>query len=308
IGYMSEGGVSEKAGLQIGDQILEIKGQPVNSWNEIRDRYFSNLGNQIVMTVRRDNTEKEIVFGSDILQKENAQQLDLSPRLPATVGDVVSGAPASDAGLQRGDQILSINDTEINSWGEMTDIIEGNPNKPLEFKISRNGEILIKEVTPEPTGQLSEDKTEKIVGKIGIGFYYERKDLSFFPALAEGFSKTIFISEISVKGLWWLVTGKTSAKEMLGGPIMITKMAGDFAKSGFSSLMELIANLSIMLALINILPVPALDGGHIAIVIIEEIRRKPLTTRTKLKIQQIGMAILLVLIVFVMYNDIMRLL
>ena len=93
---------------------------------------------------------------------------------------------------------------------------------------------------------------------------------------------------------------------MLGGPIMITKLAGEFAKSGFASLMELIANLSIMLALINILPIPALDGGHIAIVFIEEIRRKPLTTKTKLKIQQVGMAILFVLIIFVMYNDILR--
>jgi regulator of sigma E protease len=85
-------------------------------------------------------------------------------------------------------------------------------------------------------------------------------------------------------------------------------MAGDFAKIGFDYLMELIANLSIMLALINILPIPALDGGHILIVIIEEIRRKPLTTKTKLKIQQVGMAILFILIIFVMYNDITRIL
>ena len=93
---------------------------------------------------------------------------------------------------------------------------------------------------------------------------------------------------------------------MIGGPIMITQLAAEFAGIGFVYLLDLIANLSIMLALINILPIPALDGGHITIVLLEEIRRKPLSTRTKVKIQQVGMAILLVLIVFVMYNDILR--
>ncbi len=308
IGYMTDGGVSEKAGLQVGDKILAINGQPVNTWNDVRDRYFASLGGRIVMKVQRDSITKEIAFDDKLLQKDNAEQLDLFPRLPAMVGSVVPGTPASEAELQPGDKILKIGDRQISSWGEMTDIIEKNANKPLEFLISRNGNTMTTEVTPEATGQISEDGSEKIVGKIGIGFYYEKRNLSFFPSFAEGFSKTLFISEISVKGLWWLVTGKTSAREMLGGPIMITKMAGDFAKSGFSSLMELIANLSIMLALINILPIPALDGGHIAIVAIEEIRRKPLDTKTKLKIQQVGMAILLVLIVFVMYNDIMRLL
>jgi len=307
IGYMAEDGASQRAGLEIGDQILKIDGQPVSTWNDVRDNYFAHLGDKMVFLISRNDSTRQIIYDSKIPQSENAEQLDIFPRLPAMVGSVVANSPASEAELQRGDKILAINGKPVKSWEEMTNIVQANPNKSLDVLIYRDGTDYNKQMTPEAVDEVGEDGKSNIVGKIGIGFYYEKKYLPLLPAFASGFQKTIFITDMSVKGLWWLVSGKTSARQMLGGPIMITKLAGEFAKSGFASLMELIANLSVMLALINVLPIPALDGGHIAIVIIEEIRRKPLTTRTKLKIQQVGMAILLVLIVFVMYNDIMRL-
>jgi regulator of sigma E protease len=307
IGYMAEKGPSQKAGLEIGDKILKIDGQPVSTWNDVRDNYFAHLGDKMVFLISRNDSTQQIMYDSKIPQTENAEQLDIFPRLPAMVGSVVANSPASKADLQRGDHIVAINGKPVKSWEEMTDIVQANPNKSLDFKILRNGQDINAQITPEAVDEIGEDGKSNIVGKIGIGFYYVKKHLPLVQAFSSGFQKTIFITDMSVKGLWWLVTGKTSARQMLGGPIMITKLAGEFAKSGFASLMELIANLSVMLALINVLPIPALDGGHIAIVLIEEIRRKPLTTRTKLKIQQVGMAILLVLIVFVMYNDIMRL-
>ena len=109
-----------------------------------------------------------------------------------------------------------------------------------------------------------------------------------------------------VKTLYWLVTGKKSAKEVIGGPIMIGKMAGDFAKTGFVNLLELLAYLSLMLAIINILPLPVLDGGHLVMIIIEGITGKPIPTKVKVAIQQVGMALMLMLILFVIYNDISR--
>ena len=188
----------------------------------------------------------------------------------------------------------------------MTGVIKNNPDKALDFTILHDGSEISKTIIPETADEIDENGVSHMIGKIGIGIYYEKKSLPIFAAFGEGFNRTVFITGLNIKGIWWLISGKKSARDMLGGPIMITKLAGEFAKSGFASLMELIANLSIMLALINILPIPALDGGHIAIVFIEEIRRKPLTTKTKLKIQQVGMAILFVLIIFVMYNDILR--
>ncbi len=308
VGFVAENSIPANAGIQVGDKIVAINGQQVQNWNDVQDLYLENLGGTIRFTVRRDGEPVQISLGKNILKEKNSEQLGIFPRMPAKVGEVVPSSAASEAGLQRGDRIVSIAGQPIDSWDSMTEIIRDNADKPLEFVIQRDGKTLTKSITPQPSSEIDEDGVDHIVGKIGIGIYYEKKDLALIPAFREGFKQTVFITELSVKGLAWIVTGKKSAKEMLGGPIMITKMAGDFAKSGFGALLQLVANLSIMLAFINVLPIPALDGGHITIVIIETIRRKPLSTRTKLKIQQWGMAILLVLIIFVMYNDILRLL
>jgi len=308
VGYMIEDGISQSAGIQVGDKILSINDAPVNTWNDVIENYISNLGNQITFTIERAGEVKEVIFGSEILAQNASEQLDMAPQTPARVGNILPESPAARSGLQRGDRIINIANTPTASWDEMTEIIRKNANQPLNFQIERDGQIISKTITPEAVSQIDENGKDTILGQIGINVYIEREALSFFPALSEGFHKTVFITGLNIKALWWLVTGKKSARDMLGGPIMITKLAAEFAEVSFSSLLELIANLSIMLALINILPIPALDGGHITIVLVEEIRRKPLSTRTKLKIQQVGMAILLMLIVFVMYNDILRLL
>ncbi len=306
IGQMVENGVSQKAGIQIGDKILSINGTPVSTWNDVRDLYFENLGGELRIKVLQNGVEKKVIFDRSLLKSQGADQLDMFPVFPAKVGEVLPNSPAQKAYLQRGDEILNIDGKPIKNWDEMTEVIKKNPDKPLDFTILHDGSEISKTITPETADEIDENGVSHMIGKIGIGIYYEKKSLPIFAAFGEGFSRTVFITGLNIKGIWWLVSGKKSARDMLGGPIMITKLAGEFAKSGFASLMELIANLSIMLALINILPIPALDGGHIAIVFIEEIRRKPLTTKTKLKIQQVGMAILFVLIIFVMYNDILR--
>ena len=306
IGNITENGIAQTSGLQVGDEILKINNKTVNSWNEVVDLYLANLGKEIIFTIKRDNQISEITFAKDIIKEQNAEQLDIYPRFPAMVGDINPNSPAQQAGLQMKDRISSIAGQPIASWDQMTSIIRNNGGKSLLFEIQRGQETFTISITPEVVSEIDESGVDHMVGKIGIGPFFEQKKLDLLPAFAEGFDKTIFISKMSVKGLWWLLSGKKSVKESLGGPIMITKMAGDFAKIGFDYLMELIANLSIMLALINILPIPALDGGHILIVVIEEIRRKPLATKTKMKIQQIGMAILFMLIIFVMYNDITR--
>ena len=306
IGYMAEEGIAESAGFEIGDKILSINGTRVDNWNDVLNQYVSNLGNDIVFQIQRDEETKTITLGRDILKEKSAEQLDILPTRPAQVGDIMSDSPAEKAGLQTGDRVISIEGQPISSWEEMTGIIRQNAETPLSMVISRNDEQLTKTITPVKVDIIGENGESNFVGQIGIGQYVERRELPLFPALTEGFSKTIFITGLNIKAIGWLITGKKSAREMLGGPIMITQLAAEFAEISFASLMDLIANLSIMLALINILPIPALDGGHITIVLIEQIRRKPLSTKTKIKIQQVGMAILLVLIVFVMYNDILR--
>jgi regulator of sigma E protease len=308
IGYVAENGISHQLGIQVGDEIIAINQTQVNTWNEVQESFLTNLGNEINLRVKRNEQLLNFIYNSSLLNENKSFQLDVYPKFPSIVGEVVPGSPAFEANIQRGDRIVKIDGQPVEGWEEMTEIIRNNADKSLNFVIDRDGSISEHSITPEAVAEVDEDGVSHYYGKIGIGIYYEKKSLSFFPAITDGFSKTIFLTGLNIKGLSWLITGKKSAKEMLGGPIMITKMAGEFAKVGFASLMELIAHLSIMLALINILPIPALDGGHITIVIIEGMRRKPLSTKTKLKIQQIGMAILFVLIMFVIYNDFMKIL
>jgi regulator of sigma E protease len=306
VGYMIEDGISQSAGIQVGDKILAINNKPINTWNDVIENYISQLGNKITFSIDREGEALEIVFGEEILSEKAAEQLDIAPRIPATIGMIIPESPAAQAGLQSEDRIISIEGIPTPSWQDMTRIIQTNANNFLNIQIDRKGEIIALTITPEAVSQIDEEGKDNIIGRIGIQPYMEREVLALIPSITEGFKKTIFIAGLNVKALWWLATGKKSAREMIGGPIMITKLAAEFAQVGFVYLLDLIANLSIMLALINILPIPALDGGHITIVVLEEIRRKPLSTRTKIKIQQVGMAILLVLIVFVMYNDILR--
>ncbi len=307
VGYVQEGGVAAKTGFQVKDKILTIDGKPVKNWNEVAQMFVSHLGSNIDFQVERDGQVKEIVIPASILKMKESEQLDMSPMLLARIGEVLPDSPASEAGLKPGDKIVSINGQPIVSWDEMTEVIRSNPDKPLSFVVSNNGETREITITPKPTDEIDEEGKSNIVGKIGAGPYFEKLSVPFFTSFKEGFTNTLFVTSLNVKAIGWLVTGKKSPREMLGGPIMITKLAGEFAKTGFGNLMALIANLSIMLAIVNILPIPALDGGHIMIIMIEEIRRKPLSTQTKVKIQQVGMALLLILIVFVMYNDILRL-
>jgi regulator of sigma E protease len=234
------------------------------------------------------------------------ERLGVAPLLLAKVGDLSPDYPAVLAGLRRGDQIIAINDSPVNSWTDMTDIIYNNPEKPLQFTILRNNETFPVEIIPKASPVNPENEAEGYRGIIGIGPYTEHHEVAFFPAIAKGFERALFLGQLNIKGFGRIISGKDSARESLAGPIAIAKMAGDIARQGIVNLIELIAYLSVVLALINILPIPALDGGHLVIILIEGIRQKPLPLRAKMIVQQIGMLFLLLLIIFVSYNDITR--
>jgi len=210
--------------------------------------------------------------------------------------------------MLKGDKILAINGEAVSEWYDLTDIVRKNPETTLLFTIQRGDQIIELPIKPKKE-EGENDKGELIsVGKVGISpyFHYEWRDLSFGQSIVKGFNQVIFFLSMNVKGFAMIFTGEISAKESLGGPIMIGKMVVNTAKIGFIPLLEMTALLSAILALINILPIPALDGGHLLIILIEAVRKKPLSLNIKIKIQQVGMAILLVLMVFVIYNDLAR--
>ena len=221
------------------------------------------------------------------------------------VFELQDNMPAKKAGVLPGDRIISINSKGINTWGDMTKIIHANPNNFLSFKIKRDLEILDFDIkTSEYAVPLK--GTIDTIGIIGIApeVYYE--DISFTKALSNGLIQTISSFGLIIYSLQMLGSGAASISD-LGGPIMIAQLAGQTAEAGITPFLTFMALLSVNLAFLNILPIPGLDGGHIFIHLIEAVLRRPLKIKTRIVIQQIGMALLLMLMVTVIMQDITRL-
>ena len=225
----------------------------------------------------------------------------------AIVGDVLPKYPAEDIGLKEGDQILSINGVSIDNWEEMTQVIHSKPEELINLSWKRNKEILTGSVRTVIAEQLPWNK-HLIHGMIGITSTYNNRNATIIESFSNGCLQTYCWLEITYRSLSALLTGHVSIKEM-AGPIMIAKMAGETASSGgIFALLGLMAIISVNLGLINFLPIPGLDGGHVLIALIEGAIRKELPIKVKLGIQQVGILLLLILFITIMVNDIQRLL
>ena len=221
------------------------------------------------------------------------------------VFELQENMPAEKAGLLPGDRIVSINSEGINTWGDMTKVIHSNPNNLLSFKIKRGIEVLDYDIKTSEYAVPSKGAIDTI-GIIGIApeVYYE--DISFTKAFSNGLNQTISSFGLIIYSLQMLGSGAASISD-LGGPIMIAQLAGQTAEAGITPFLTFMALLSVNLAFLNILPIPGLDGGHIFIHLIEAVLRRPLKIKTRIVIQQIGMALLLMLMVTVIMQDITRL-
>ena len=221
------------------------------------------------------------------------------------VFELQENLPAEKAGVLPGDRIISINSEGISTWSDMTKIIHSNPNNLLSFKIKRGIDILDFDIKTSEYAVPSKSAIDTI-GIIGIApeVYYE--DISFMKAFSNGVSQTISSFGLIIYSIQMLGSGSASISD-LGGPIMIAQLAGQTAEAGITPFLTFMALLSVNLAFLNILPIPGLDGGHIFIHLIEAILRRPLKIKTRIVIQQIGMALLLMLMVTVIMQDITRL-
>jgi len=227
------------------------------------------------------------------------------PIYEPVVDQVIPGFPADSCGIQAGDRILSVNETAITDWNEMTEIVHAHPADSILLEWESSGQIYQKKLLTK-SNKIFKDNEFVEVGLIGISPQYDKRAASISEAARAGCSQTWYWIKITAFSLKALLTGQESLKNV-GGPILIAKMAGESAKSGFSALFGLLAIISVNLGLLNILPIPALDGGHLVVILIEGIIRKPLSDKIKIRIQQVGMAILLTLIVVVLFNDVVRL-
>jgi regulator of sigma E protease len=240
------------------------------------------------------------------------------PVMTSKIGDIKKGYPADFAGLKKGDEIVALNGKPTKRWDELTKAIYGSAGKECTFTIKRNVDINVEKTTLEvvqfriritPKEERLKDifGNEHQIGIIGITPSMEliKEKMGFFGAVRHGCAYTAQMTAMTYQGIWLLITRQIPANS-IGGPILIAKMAGETAKMGIVQLFNFLAVLSISLAVLNLLPIPILDGGHIMFYTFEAVRRKPMSLKAQLIAQKAGLAILVALMVFATYNDVTR--
>ena len=221
------------------------------------------------------------------------------------VRETIAEYPAELAGIIPGDRITKLDGYKINTWNELTELVKNRPNTEVDLSVERNGEIF-KRVIRTTTSIVPANGAMDTVGVLGI--YPEMVYASVTPleAVSIGWSRTLGSFTMIIESLRMIGSGEASVKD-LGGPIMIAQLAGQTAEAGLIPFFTFMALLSVNLAFLNILPIPGLDGGHILIHLVESAIRRPLTLKTRIVIQQVGMAFLLMLMVTIIFQDITRL-
>lgn len=301
VGWIEEETPAAKAGFRPGDRIVRIRNEEITTWEKAKILFASNPNQSLRVGFLRDGEPRE----TEITPESSGYAggyTGLEHERPALIGGVSPGMPAEEAGLQAGDRIVAINGTPIRYWGQMAEIIRAHPEDPLLIELKRGEETL--SVTVSPTLD-----SETGSGLLGIA-YQERavfKRYGLWKALQNGLRDVGRSFVLTFYVLGKLLTGGLSI-QTLGGPILIAKMTGDAARVGLSSLISFVAFLSLQLGILNLLPIPVLDGGHVVFLTLESLLRRPVNIRIREAAQQVGFILLLLFILIISYNDIRRVL
>jgi regulator of sigma E protease len=295
---IAPGIVGQQIGLKPGDKVTEINGKSFVRFDEIRSSKVL-LGNS-TLTVLRDGQTSQIAIPKNILNNVSDYGIDefVAPRLKSKIGEISAGSAADKAGLKKGDEIIAANGEAANFSDELRIILNKNKNKTLQISYLRGNDSLTVPVKASAEGTL--------------GFFFDTQDLktetedfTFFAALPEGASKAWGSLTDNAKGLSKVVKGEVKATKAFSGPVEIARKlyGGTWDWIRFWSITGL---LSMALALMNLLPIPALDGGHAVFLLIEMVKGKPLSDKFMERAQIVGFVILATLMVFVLGNDVFK--
>ena len=297
---------AQAVGLQPGDRVTQIDGERNPNW-EAAEKVLSKISpkTKLSIEIERAGSRKTLevpVEEKDIEQPE--QLLGFAPIRPI-MEDVMPGLPAARAGLKEGDLIEAVNGQKIQWWGEFTERVRGSNGKPVALDVNRKGQEVHVVVTPQ---QATSDRGEPIY-QIGVQVHqdvsYKRVSVAQSVQLAS--AKTWDTIEETVGVVGRLLSGKASLKQMYG-PVGISRAAGQAAHKGSLAIISLMVLISVNLGILNLLPIPILDGGHILLLAIEGGIRRDLSMAFKERFVQVGLVFLLVVFAIVMYNDVVRLL
>jgi regulator of sigma E protease len=308
IGYVEPSSPASEAGFKKGDTILQIDSKDVRTWRDANIAFQSNPDAILSVKAKRDGEIRTFQVKA-ASSPEGIVSVGIAEHLDAKVGSVMVGTPADRAGLKKGDQILSVNDTKISDWYQMASIIRGKVNEEITLLIKRGDNQIETKISPEPLQETGQ-------GAIGITPYREEivKKYGFFESIFQGIKEAAeMIVEVTVllfSFIYKLITGKIAlgtAGKSIAGPLLIAQVSGTAAESGLASLLQFTCFISINLALINLFPIPMLDGGHVLYLAIESIKKRPLSQKTLEISQRIGFTFLIFIMFLAIYNDISRL-
>ena len=311
--------IAAKAGFQPGDKIISVNGVNVGEWEKAQQEIVLNIEsgkvNVAVQTTSGQKTMRIIdAAGTPEAGKiaKNQGYIGLSPfKITTRVGEMTENSPAEKAGLKKGDKLISADGQDIESWQQWVEIVRQSPGKKIELSYERDGKTF--QTTIRPNSIQQPDRT--LVGRVGFGpqgdeAWTKEIKREYKPSVAEAFAmgwdKTVNNAWMTVKFFGKLITGNASLNH-ISGPLTIADVAGKTAQLGFQSYLEFLALVSISLGVLNLLPIPVLDGGHLVFYTAEWIRGKPLSERIQAIGLRLGLAAMLFMMALAFFNDINRL-
>lgn len=323
VGEVEPASISSAAGLKAGQEIVSINGTQTPTWSAVIDHLVNHtVSGEVIrlLVIDNDGSKQYIELDlakisiDDMAEGKLLEALGLSVielKLPAIIGEVLPNGAAAKSGLLQHDEIISVNNKAVDSWGAWVEIIRNSPDKSLNIEVLRDDNTIYVEVIPERIVSEGEQ-----IGRIGAAAfkpealfdsYFTLESYSFLNALHKAVKKTWEMSVLTLQVLGKMLIGEASVKN-LSGPISIAQYAGQSAGIGLVAFFSFMAIVSVSLGVLNLLPVPLLDGGHLMYYIAEIIIGKPVSEGTQIIGQQIGLVLLLGLMSIALFNDISRLL
>lgn len=304
VGYVSMNTPAYSAGIRPGDKILSINNNPVHYWEDVTSSvYIDNLGETLTLAINRNGKDTVIRITKEQLGDLTEKNIGLFPeKVMPQVNMVVAGKPAELAGLGVNDIITEFNGVKINNSQQLIELIKANSNKTSEIKWIRDGQLMSGMVTPGVDSTIGVGISAKYEGPVKIEEY---NVISAVPKAA--YDMYYFGVEVFFSSIYKIIKGDIPFNKAIGGPVKIAQVSAQSAEGGIFTFLSFLALLSMSLAVINILPFPALDGGHFVMLAYEGIVRRPVPYKVQVVLQNVGFALLLVLMLFVIYNDIISL-
>jgi regulator of sigma E protease len=290
------------ASLRTGDRIVAVDGKPVDSWDALMRALQSGVSDSVVISVEGRSPLVLPLHRDDLTQRIRASGA-LVPLVPPVAGDIVKGRPADEAGLRKGDTIITVEGQPVTQWYDMVGLLENRAGVATSFEIGR----------PDGRHQLTitpyEDKVRnRTIGRIGVypqPLPERHEPLGIGDALVAGGAATFETSTFIIRTVRGMLSGRVSTNEV-GGPIAIGQAAGESARAGIDAFLGFMALISVNLAVVNLLPIPVLDGGQFLFLLGEAVLRRPLPLKLRQRLTAVGLVLILLLMALAFSNDIRR--